>query len=190
MFRTHRLAAVAVLCALAPAADAGAATLNVNATTITYTAGAGKANNINLTAAAGFVQASENSAAPGDPITVTGTLAGSCSGSGTNYVQCSSGSINPATTVLNAGNENIDDIVGGSVPQGTFSVYGGPGDDTIQASGNVYGEDGADVLIANTLPSQLNGGNGNDRLMGGDAVDIFSGGADTDTVDYSNQNAK
>jgi len=79
--------------------------------------------------------------------------------------------------------------------EGDDVIYGGPGDDSIDALGGndaVYGRDGDDTLIGGTGSDRLYGEAGNDTLLGGDGTDtlvsgasndILDGGADNDTLD-------
>jgi parallel beta-helix repeat protein len=55
-------------------------------------------------------------------------------------------------------------------PAGPVLIYGLAGDDNIQASGTI------------TVPLWLNGGDGNDRLNGGNGPNVLLGGAGNDTI--------
>lgn len=112
---------------------------------------------------------------------------------------------------------NIEKVIGSDFTDrlgggGLLEVYGGGGDDTVSASGLVYGGDGNDVVGNEILDGQLYGGDGddvitgggdlaydfapvsgaeqlyggegNDRLHGGPGDDLLDGGAGDDTADY------
>ena len=71
--------------------------------------------------------------------------------------------------------------------KGIENIYGGQGNDTIDAStlpGRVAldGDDGDDVLIGGTDGSYLAGDAGNDTLVGGAGDDTLDGGAGADTM--------
>ena len=60
-----------------------------------------------------------------------------------------------------------------------IAVYGGPGNDSINAGAgddNIWGEDGADTIAGSTGADQLIGGPGNDIIDGGAGSDIIFGG--------------
>ena len=177
------LAALATL-ALLPAA-AQAATLNVAEGVYTYTAGAGVANNLQLFAS-GDPSFTENAAA-GDPITVTGDQAGTCSGSGTESVSCTA---TPVSIVLNMGSEELTDRTSIFAPtQNLVTAHGGPGDDRLGGAGTLNGEDGNDRLGTNdsvfNLPSTQNGGPGDDTLYDAEQAQTLNGGDGIDTADFS-----
>jgi Ca2+-binding RTX toxin-like protein len=89
-----------------------------------------------------------------------------------------------------AGNDSIyggngnDSITGGA---GNTLVRGGDGNDTIggafnSLSGELYGDNGNDLITGTDGNDTLNGGNGNDTLNGGQGNDILLGGNGSDIL--------
>lgn len=88
-----------------------------------------------------------------------------------------------------------DDIrLGGLGNYGTWSggVYGGAGNDRIDASGGsnfkataLLGGDGDDMIIGGSGPDTLYGGAGDDRLVAGDGNDVIYGGDGNDIVNLT-----
>src|SRR5262249_62028398 len=71
-------------------------------------------------------------------------------------------------------------------PTGRVVVYGGAGNDVLDADGHfsawLDGGSGNDVLLGGCGNDVLLGGTGNDLLRGGDGRDILIGGAGRDTL--------
>lgn len=80
--------------------------------------------------------------------------------------------------------------------EGTATVYGGPGNDLIQATGPEarlvaygdtggpdYSDHGNDTIIGGTDDDWIYGGYGNDSLVGNGGADQIEGGTGNDTVD-------
>lgn len=70
---------------------------------------------------------------------------------------------------------------------GTLTILGNGGNDTLNASAVAFavsldGGDGNDVLIGGAGVDSLNGGNGNDLLTGGDGNDLLLGSVGKDTI--------
>jgi Ca2+-binding RTX toxin-like protein len=89
---------------------------------------------------------------------------------------------------LGAGNDSYKSSV-----TGTEYIYGGTGNDIIDAAGGndrLYGQDGNDVLNAGAGNDYLYGGYGNDTLYGGVGDDYLKGDADDDTLDGGAGNDK
>ena len=65
------------------------------------------------------------------------------------------------------------------------NIYGGAGDDVLSLSkvGNLYGEDGNDILNGGERKNILDGGTGNDQLFGYQGRDILNGGIGHDYLD-------
>jgi Ca2+-binding RTX toxin-like protein len=79
-----------------------------------------------------------------------------------------------------------DDIIYGNSSV-TFSdvIYGGKGNDTLNASAGadtLYGEEGNDILNGGSENDYLDGGDGNDILDGGYGSDVLIGGDGNDTI--------
>ena len=82
-------------------------------------------------------------------------------------------------------------------------VFGGKGDDTINAAHavcsngattpvvkcTIKGNDGNDTLTGSAFADSIDGGAGDDILMGGQGSDTFIGGAGTDTLSYADRSA-
>jgi uncharacterized delta-60 repeat protein len=113
--------------------------------------------------------------------------------------------LNPATTMLLVGGTSGDDYIevdsnhrggvnvflngrsaGAFNPTGRVVVYGGAGNDYIDADGSfsawLDGGAGNDTLLGGSGNDVLLGGDGNDLLRGGDGRDIIVGGAGRDTL--------
>jgi serralysin len=79
----------------------------------------------------------------------------------------------------------------GTTTVGTDMIFGGNGDDTINAgAGNdlVCGGNGGGVVNGGLGEDTLDGGNGNDTLRGGDGNDLILGGGGNDTLEGGNDN--
>lgn len=115
-------------------------------------------------------------------------------------------SISPTLEVLTVKTMGGDDWVQANAPPAalTYSVYGGDGNDTLNGSNYsdlLYGEGGDDHIIAYAGDDVLDGGPGNDVLEGGpgldrflagsgiDGGDVYIGGSEIDTADYSARTA-
>jgi hypothetical protein len=61
-------------------------------------------------------------------------------------------------------------------------VYGGPGNDYINARGELYGGEGADAVSAQGAGSKLFGGLGDDEMRGGPGADFINPGPGRDDV--------
>jgi Ca2+-binding RTX toxin-like protein len=182
-------AALAALAALAvvPAA-ASAATLNVDGGVYTYDAGAGVANDVTVYAFGGNPSFTENSPAPGDPINLTGSQAGTCTGGGTNSVSCATAPTGGIT--MNMGSETLTDRVALFADPGVVAtVNGGPGDDRLGGRATLNGDDGNDRLgfvdSVFNYPSTQNGGPGDDTLYDATDTQVLNGGGGTDTADFT-----
>src|SRR5262249_6896953 len=117
-----------------------------------------------------------------DPIAGgTSLFVGGTSGDDTIILHPGSGS-GEVTVLING------ETVGTFTPTSRLVVYGQAGDDDIQVAGGVdlpawlYGGDGNDRLNGGNRPNVLLGGNGDDTLLGGTARDIMIGGAGVDHV--------
>src|SRR5207253_7457790 len=79
-------------------------------------------------------------------------------------------------------------LIGTYTPNGRMLVYGLAGDDDIQVSGTItvplwlFGGDGNDRLNGGNGPNVLLGGAGNDTMTGGSGRDILIGGAGADQL--------
>jgi Ca2+-binding RTX toxin-like protein len=180
--RTGAGVLAAALLALAPP-GAGAATLVATPSTMTYQAGPGIENNLGVSRST-FGPFTSFFEQAGDPITVSGSSAGSCTGSGTTTVTCNY----VATSVVIAmGSEDLTDRVEHSGDAATASVLidGGPGDDVLGGSATLLGGNGNDRLVANNNGANMQGGAGDDTMRGADGQDTFTGGPGNDTADYS-----
>ncbi|MEL7237711.1 MAG: hypothetical protein AAGK78_02525, partial [Planctomycetota bacterium] len=74
-----------------------------------------------------------------------------------------------------------------------IEIAGGDGDDTFDASGVdvtviIDGGAGNDTIIGGSATDFLNGGEGDDSLVGGDSGDLLLGGAGNDNIDAGNGN--
>jgi len=73
----------------------------------------------------------------------------------------------------------------GTTTVGTDIIFGGNGDDTINAgAGNdlICGGNGGGTINAGLGDDTIDGGNGNDNLIGGDGNDLMFGGGGNDTM--------
>ena len=73
----------------------------------------------------------------------------------------------------------------GTTTVGTDMIFGGNGDDTINAgAGNdlICGGNGGGTINAGLGNDTIDGGNGNDTLIGGDGDDLIIGGNGNDTM--------
>jgi Ca2+-binding RTX toxin-like protein len=89
-----------------------------------------------------------------------------------------------------AGDKN--DVIKSDMPKVPITVFGGPGNDTIQQSSSsdtIYGNEGDDVVTADsTFVAQgpgvdlIDGGDGNDKIDGGIGDDLIKGDAGDDAL--------
>ena len=86
----------------------------------------------------------------------------------------------PATLQIDVGDDGTADFAFARSAFRTVDVQGGGGDDTIRV-------DQSNGLFTDT-GLLLEGGNGNDTLIGGDGADVLSGGSGNDTVDGNRGN--
>ena len=66
----------------------------------------------------------------------------------------------------------------------SVEVFGGPGNDTIQAGGGasvLHGEEGSDTLIGGLAANELDGGDDDDVIQDGGGINTINGGAGTNT---------
>jgi Ca2+-binding RTX toxin-like protein len=192
--------AVAALVVFASPALAGTAVLTVDAefgdASVTYTASPGEHNDVTVTAALDSVTFDD--AGPG----VAVTAGRGCDQIGSHTARCYPRRDRVFTNV-NAGDE--DDSVrfaAGPDASGTFSAYGGAGDDRLTAgdrAASLDGGDGVDTLMGGPGGDTLVGGAGGDAITagGGDdsitpdgdgaaaASDLVDGGPGSDSVSYS-----
>ena len=94
---------------------------------------------------------------------------------------------------IDVGGDDIWDIyLGvGATATGRVTVWGGAGNDIIDASAydrflTLQGQGGHDILVGGIAEDRLYGGAGNDDLDGGPGNDLFSGGAGADVLDGGN----
>jgi Ca2+-binding RTX toxin-like protein len=83
------------------------------------------------------------------------------------------------------GTNKTETINIGTTTVGTDMIFGGNGDDTINAgAGNdlVCGGNGGGVINGGLGNDTLDGGNGNDTIIGGDGDDLIIGGNGNDTM--------
>src|SRR5215213_4490681 len=81
----------------------------------------------------------------------------------------------------------------GTTTVGTDMIFGGNGDDTINAgAGNdlICGGNGGGVINGGLGDDTIDGGNGNDTLRGGDGNDLILGGGGNDILEGGNDNDK
>jgi Ca2+-binding RTX toxin-like protein len=83
------------------------------------------------------------------------------------------------------GTNKTETINIGTTTVGTDIIFGGNGDDTINAgAGNdlICGGNGGGTINAGLGDDTVDGGNGNDNLIGGDGNDLILGGGGNDTL--------
>jgi Ca2+-binding RTX toxin-like protein len=80
---------------------------------------------------------------------------------------------------------SIDVTLNGAT-QASVTV-GGTIEDTIKNIENINGGSGDDIIIGDAYANTLSGGAGDDLLEGGSGKDLLDGGTGTDTADYSDQ---
>ena len=86
------------------------------------------------------------------------------------------------------GGEGDDKLTAGpGTGSGTQILVGGPGNDTLIASGStsaarIEGNDGDDKLTGGSGENEILGGAGDDRIVAGDGVDLITGGAGADSL--------
>ena len=97
-----------------------------------------------------------------------------------------------ATGVLEGGSGN--DVLTGNAQRSSFVMYGGSGNDRLQAVGNFshiheefYGDSGNDTITSLGGDDLLDGGEGNDVLRGGDGSDTLWGGDGRDVFVFGNR---
>ena len=92
-----------------------------------------------------------------------------------------------AANDIDSGDEAKHDTVSyaGRTTGVVASLDGGPDGDTFHGIGNLEGGDGDDTLLGNADDNTLSGGGGNDTLRGGGGKDTLLGGPGSDTSDYS-----
>jgi Ca2+-binding RTX toxin-like protein len=89
------------------------------------------------------------------------------------------------------GTNKTETINIGTTTVGTDMIFGGNGDDTINAgAGNdlICGGNGGGVINAGLGDDTIDGGNGNDTLKGGDGNDLIFGGGGNDILEGGNDN--
>ena len=123
-------------------------------------------------------------------INLSGTPSGGGGGAGATVVNGTAGIDTllgtVATEIFNLLDSN-DKFDNSKVKGAADIVFGGTGNDTITSanSGSYYGEAGNDVLVAKTILGAtilLDGGEGDDKLTGGDGANTLNGGAGNDII--------
>ncbi|MBJ7347600.1 MAG: calcium-binding protein [Thermoleophilaceae bacterium] len=139
-------------------------------------------------------------AAPASTVGVTSGVLDFTAGSGQNnnvFVSVSGAtySITDSAAPLTAGtgctSVSTNQVDCGSAGVTSIHIGGLDGDDTLRSSASVAsvidGGDGNDTLVGGSVADTLNGGNNNDTLDGGTGADALNGGAGTDTVTYASR---
>lgn len=88
---------------------------------------------------------------------------------------------NPAVLVV-LGLEGDDNIKVGDLGATAITLDGGDGDDYLTADAVINGGAGNDTLIGGAGADTLNGGAGEDTMVGAGGADTYDGGADFDTI--------
>jgi hypothetical protein len=171
---TTTLAALALVAAAAPAADASTVSFDANGTLV-VSAGPER-NRLGLQSSAwedGRIVVYD--AVPGTTVTST---AAACEQWGEDSVIC--GWDPAAGARMDLGDGDDDGYVSSALPAGApFAIAGGPGHDKLESS--LDGQ--PTTLDGGPGDDTLNGGTGVDTLIGGDGADALSGGAGGDRLD-------
>jgi Ca2+-binding RTX toxin-like protein len=183
--------AIVVGVLFASASAASASTVSVDAGTLAYSADQGEINEVRIERVAAFFRVHDDTA------TLT-TADPDCTAIDDHLTRCLAAPVN-AIEVL--GRDQPDTIlVGGAKPttisggDGTDTLQSDQGDDTLSAGASgpvqVFGEslsagEGDDVLRGSTTSNGstfMQGGPGDDTLVGGPGFDFMSGNADADVI--------
>jgi uncharacterized delta-60 repeat protein len=167
---------------------AGADTFSQSGNTITADGGA-------ITLVAGISSLTiDGGGGTGDTFTVTGTPTVTATVQGVSDASVYGTSGSDAIVLSPSGNTGTvvvklnGNVIGTYAPSGRLLVYGLAGDDDMQVSGSItvplwlYGGDGNDRLNGGNAPNVLLGGAGNDTITGGSGRDLVIGGAGADQI--------
>ncbi|MDB5337293.1 MAG: hypothetical protein JWN70_2912, partial [Planctomycetaceae bacterium] len=159
-------------------AQAGADTVTVGDLTTT------EVTSVNIDLGAGDVDAvTVNGRVTDDSIGVGSPAAGSVAFQGLSYSMAISNTETQDSLTVN-GNEGNDTIKVNAGVENTIGIVlnGNDGNDYLSADATLNGGNGDDTLIGGVGPDILHGGNGNDALTGNGGADTIDGGDGTDVV--------
>ena len=175
------------------AAPAGAASVSVNGTgtVVRFDAALGETNALSISGSGTQLVLTDPAASiTGCPASGPGQVTCTISPQGLEVLLVTLGDRDDRATVgrgfhtVIEGGFGDDRLVGGTGAAGD-ELFGGVGDDTIEARGGsdfLAGEAGADVLRGGDQGDSLDGGFGDDRVIGDAGDDFLLGGAGDDTL--------
>ncbi len=143
-----------------------------------------KSLNIDLGAAGEADAVTLNGRVTGDDIGVDAPVVGTLNVQGLSYDVNITSTVALEDTLTINGNAGDDTIKANVLVENSVIIVfnGNAGDDYLSADATLNGGDGNDILIGGAGPDTLIGGDGNDLLTGNGGIDSFDGGAGYDTV--------
>ena len=172
-------AAAVVIGALVAPAAASAATVSVSGGTATFSAATGETNHLSV------YYASVSTIQFYDTGVSTMTAGSGCQPVpfAPQKVSCSTLGVTAITIDLGDGNDTVNEGYFFNTIQLPTTIFGGPGDDNIQAGA------GNDTISGGTGNDTINGGWGDDVIDGNEGADTIDGGSGFDTVTYADRTA-
>jgi RTX calcium-binding nonapeptide repeat (4 copies) len=171
-------ASFAVAALVAPAA-ASAATVSVSGGTASFAAATGETNHLSVSySGASYIQFYDSGV-------TTMTAGAGCQPVpfAPQKVVCPRLGLTAITIDLGDGNDSVNEGYFYYTIQLPTTIFGGPGDDNIQAGA------GNDTISGGTGNDTINGNSGNDTIDGNEGADTIDGGFGFDTVTYADRTA-
>jgi hypothetical protein len=172
---TWRAALLAVVALALHASSALAGTVAIDGGMVTFRAAPDEANAASAEHEPGQFVVYDSAAAP--------TAGAGCRQRNPSEVQCPDAGISSVLFELGNGDDIASVASFPDLPGVDVTIHGGPGNDSLSGTGHVFGDDGADKLVADDATGAiLDGGPGDDQLRDGEAADQLFGGEGDDEL--------